>query len=483
VKAGALVQLMPAWRRDGVTLADGLERAIETAILDGRIARGTRLPSERALAETLGVSRVTVGAAYAALRGDGWIETVRGAGSRAALPAGLDARIDAAEPEADGAIDLARASPMAPLPAYLKALARAGERLGRHAQEPNAGVLPELRCAIAERYARAGLPTQPEQILVTAGAGAGLSLVLRHTLAPGARVLVESPTYPGALELLRAARMRTVGWPVTDGWDPELFAALARELRPAAAYLKLDFHNPTGALASAAQRRQIARAARAAGTTLIVDETMAAFDLRDGGDGAGAAAGAPTVEELVPELPDGTGTLRLSSFAKTVWAGMLVGWVRGPKATIEALAAAPDAYYLVPPTLEQLIAIELLGDFDALVAARRRQLGAQLATLCGLLDGLPELRLTQVPAGGLTTWCELPAGVSSAQLTRCAPDHGLTLLPGSRFSPDGTLDRFLRVPFTLEPATLGEATARLAALLSDPAAQRSARRTRRAGAS
>lgn len=413
-----------------------------------------RLPSERALADALGLSRVTVSSAYATLRERGWIETVRGAGSRACLPAGLDAQIDGgASGEESDLIDLARAAPMAPLPAYLAALQRATERLGPHAQNPATVRLPELRSAIAERYTRAGLPTVPEQVLVTSGAGAALMLVLRHVVAPAARTLVESPTWPGALELMRAARLHMVGWPVANGRDPELFKELVRETRPAAAYFVPDFHNPTGALASGREREAIARACARAGTLLVADETMRDLDLR-GPDA-----------DPVPVTPAGSQTLHLGSLAKSVWAGLGVGWLRGPTARIEALETTPDSYYLTPPMLQQLTALELFDQLDGLIEARRAQLAAQLTVLHELLDGLPELQLTAEPAGGLTTWTELPEGTTCSALVRRAPEHGLRLLPSGRCSPEGALDRFLRLPFTLPPELLRTAGARLGDLL------------------
>jgi len=455
MRADALVRAIPAWRGGEPTLSGSLERAIEAAILDGRIARGMRLPSERALAAELGLSRVTVSSAYATLRADGWIETVRGAGSRACLPAGLDAQIDGGASEQEsGVIDFDRAAPMAPLPAYLAALERATQRLGPHAQNPAPVRLPELRSAIAERYTRAGLPTVPEQVLVTTGAGAALMLVVRHLVAPAARALVESPTWPGALALMRAARLRLIGWPMANGWDPELFAELVRQVRPAAAYLVLDFHNPTGALATAHEREAIARACARAGTLLVIDETMRDLDLR--GPDAGP----------VPIMPAGSRTLHLGSLAKSVWAGLGVGWLRGPTARIEELAATPESYYLTPPVLQQLTALELFDELDGLIEARRAQLEAQLAVLHELLDGLPALRLTQEPAGGLTTWTELPGGMTCSALVRRAPQYGLRLLPSGRCSPDGgTLDRFLRLPFTLTPELLRTAGGRLGELL------------------
>jgi DNA-binding transcriptional MocR family regulator len=460
MQAAGLARVLGEWRGGRPTLTAALHHAIATAILDGQLARSMPLPSERSLADVLRVSRVTVTAAYASLRDEGWIDTARGAGSEARLPSWLDARIDEAPASTGETIDLARAAPGAPLPAYLQALDRAADLLVRHARAPVAETIPELRAAVADRYTRAGVPTRPEEVLVTTGAGGALALLARRLLRPGSRALVESPTYPGALDLLRSAGARVSGWPVADGWDPDLFEAMLRKVRPAVAYLILDFHNPTGALASAPVRRRIVQAARAARVTLIIDETMCELDLRG--------------EDAAPIARDGAGAFRVGSMAKTVWAGLRVGWLRAPAAEVEALAALPEAYYLTPPPLEQLVALELLDGLDTLVTARRRQLAAQLHTLRSVLDALPGVRLVQVPAGGLTTWVELPPGVSSADLAQAAPGHGLSLLPGGRFSPDGTLDRFLRVPYGLPSESLRAAGERLGDLLAAvrPAGQR-----------
>lgn len=446
-----LADALGDWRQRRPTLSASLHSAIADAILDGRLARGMPLPSERALALALKISRVTVSAAYASLREEGWVNTTRGAGSEAQLPQWLDARIDEAALSQGELIDLTRAAPGAPLPAYLDALGRAGELLPQHALMPVTGTIPGLRDAIADRYSAAGVPTRPDEILATAGARAGLMLLTRYLARPGGRVLVESPTYPGALGLLRSAGLRPVGWPMATGWDVGLFEALLRKTRPAAAYLLFDFHNPTGALAPAQTRRPVLRAARALSVPVILDETMCALDLRGGSS--------------PPMTVDGKGVYRIGSLAKAVWAGLRIGWVRASVRDVDALGSLAETYCLAPPPLEQLIALELFGRFDELVAARRVQLTIQLRALLSALEQIPGVRLTQVPAGGLTTWIELPAGVSSADATRTGVAHGLGLLPGGRFSPDGMLDRFLRIPFSLPEAPLREACHRLGGLL------------------
>jgi DNA-binding transcriptional MocR family regulator len=113
------------------------------------------------------------------------------------------------------------------------------------------------------------------------------------------------------------------------------------------------------------------------------------------------------------------------------------------------------------PVLDQLVGAHLLRRRTAIVAARRRQLEARRDALVGALrEQLPEWRF-RVPAGGFSLWAELPAPVSSA-LARVAEAYGVRLAPGPRFGVDGTLERFLRLPFTLPEPDLVEAVARLA---------------------
>src|SRR3954467_5179463 len=187
---------------------------VRLLVADGRVPLGARLRAERELAAALGLSRATVTAAYARLREDGWAAARQGAGTFAALPA-----------RDDGTIDLVHAAP-APPPeapaAFAAALAELPRHLPQHGYHP--GGLPELRARIAERYTARGLPTTPEQVLVTSGALAGVVLALTALLRPGQRLLVEQPTYPNALEAARSLGARLL--PVAlDAEDPGDFVA------------------------------------------------------------------------------------------------------------------------------------------------------------------------------------------------------------------------------------------------------------------
>jgi DNA-binding transcriptional MocR family regulator len=121
---------------------------------------------------------------------------------------------------------------------------------------------------------------------------------------------------------------------------------------------------------------------------------------------------------------------------------------------------------MASPVLEQLVACHLLRQAGTIVAARRAQLSSRRDVLVAALgEYLPEWRFT-VPAGGVMLWAELDGPISSA-LSRAAEDVGVRLAPGPRFGLDGTLERFIRLPFALAPDDLTEAIRRIASVRHD----------------
>lgn len=262
-----------------------LADAVRTLILDGRVALHVRLPAERELAEAVGASRATVTGAYDLLRESGYVRSRRGSGTWTELPdghrpVGAHALLGAGGYSADGdpGVDLAIAAMGAPEGSLADALARAAPRLPGLARTPGYHPfgLPDLRSAVADRFTRRGLPTRPEQILVTAGAQQAFALVVSLLCRPGDRVVTENPTYANALDALRHARLRTGSIAVSDaGWDMGIAESTLRQTVPRLAYVIPDFHNPTGALMPPEQRLRLLAATRATGTWLVVDETIA----------------------------------------------------------------------------------------------------------------------------------------------------------------------------------------------------------------
>lgn len=471
--ADAFVARLGRWSAGRGPLYLLLAARLRALIDDGVLRPGALLPPDRRLAGALAVGRTTVVAAYDTLRQEGRLVRRQGSGTRvapAALP--LHRRAGAAdgpvpaggsgEPRVvetsnplflhlleapDDVILLSCAAPPAPPPelteAY-RAVVLPDRDLGYHP----AG-LPALREAVAGRYTERGVPTGPGEILVTTGAQQALALLARLLLAPGDGVLVEAPSYPGALDLFREAA--AVPLPVAVGPDGLDVTAAVRAMerhRPALAYVMARFQNPTGTVLPPLAGRRLVEAANALGVPLIDDEVPA--ELAFGGEPAGAPLAA------YGEV------LSVGSLSKVVWGGLRAGWVRGPTALIARLARLKALHDLGGDVASQLVAARLLDRFGPVLAARRvacraghDHLRAELGRL------LPSWECPPV-AGGQTLWVRLPYGdgVSFAQL---ALRHGVAVLPGSTADAlGGSADR-LRLHFMAAPEVLTEAVRRLAA--------------------
>jgi DNA-binding transcriptional MocR family regulator len=451
----ALAALLPDVHLLPGPVYGALRDGITALVLDGRVAPETRLPSERDLAAALRISRATVTAAYDALRAGGYLASRTGSGSFVTVPPGSHPRPSLARWSAhvDGTdvIDLSCAALAAPPGVLAPAVEVATGALPRYTAEDgyDPSGLAVLRAAVAARFCERGVPTSADQILVTNGALHGLDLLLRLLAGPGERVLTDLPTYPGALDAIRAHRARTVPVPLADGgdWHVEQLSATLRQAAPRLAYLVPDYQNPTGALMDETSRRAVLSAARRAGTVVVVDETFV-------GLGFGAEA-PPPCAALDPNV------ITVGSLSKPVWGGLRIGWIRAGAELIGRLAALRASIDLGGSVLDQLVATELIGRLDEILAFRAAELLPRRdALLAALGHQLPGWRAS-LPAGGLSMWIELDAPLSTS-LTLLSLPAGVAIVPGSRFGVDGTLERFLRLPYSLPPERLAEAVRRIA---------------------
>jgi DNA-binding transcriptional MocR family regulator len=449
-------QLEPALGRRStyLDLADGLR----TLILDGRLVSGERLPPQRTLASALKVSRATVVSSLTLLRAEGFLAARQGSGTTVSIPSDLVDRPD--EPTWRGendpaAIDLSIA--VLPAPSQVVGAAtRAAERLPAFVSGPGLHPLgiPQLRAALAARLSERGLTTRPDQILVTQGALHGWDLVLRTFSRPGRRVLVEQPSYPAAIDAVRAHHGRPQPVAVAaDGWQWPSGLADSADI----AYFVPDFQNPTGHLADDSERRALARRTR--GMLLCVDETCAEL-----GD-------EPTA---TPMAALDRGILTIGTLSKLVWAGLRIGWVRGPREVVSRLAAARSSQDVATPVLEQLLAVELIHNLDTIRDSRRALLSQRRAS------AVAEVRRAgwevAEPSGGLFLWADLN-GASSTRLSLAARARGVRIPPGTRFSTSRTHDRYFRVPITCPPPSLSEAIRRIKDAAAEPSGRSRPART------
>src|SRR5258708_35895767 len=220
-----IVELLGSWSERQGPLYERLPAAFEQSIGTGELPPETRLPAERWLAQGLGVSRSTIVAAYTLLQERGWVTSRRGSGTEVCTPStqrSMQLRHQQLNPLAHGpvidsyladpleAIDLSTGAPSWPTgfdPAVCSITPdQITPLLDEYGYVPQG--LPELRQAIAERYVRTNLRTTPEQILVTSGAQQAISLLATLLLQRGDTIILENPTFFGAIDAFRAAGAR-----------------------------------------------------------------------------------------------------------------------------------------------------------------------------------------------------------------------------------------------------------------------------------
>lgn len=450
------VQLGP-WTDSKGPLYGLLAAGIDGLIAEGVLRHGDRLPAERALAAQLNVSRGTVVSAYEQLRGKGRVERVQGSGTAVAThpqggaPAtgGIDRIGDPLFRAPRTSIDLLLATP----PALSEVLDLAQNLdFGRYrsflnSTEP-AGI-PPLRAAIADLMTSDGLPTTPEQIVVTNGAQQAVSLVCSVVVSPGDVVLTEQTTWPGLADSARTrgATVHGVGMDAHGVIAGDLEAAIER-FRPALVALNPHHHNPTGTCMSPTRRADVARIASDFGVPLLEDRVAARLSF-------GPAVPRP----LAAEAPAGFHFVA-DSVNKVAWTGARIGWVRADVNTIQDLRstkAMADLYSSIPT---QLLALAILEDFDDIVARRREQLRGQYATLTREIERrLPDWQLTP-RSGGLVDWIRLPRGTATG-FAQHAAGFGVAVTGGREFAASTLVDDHLRLPFTSSEELLVEAIERL----------------------
>ncbi|EIV91190.1 PLP-dependent aminotransferase family protein [Frankia sp. QA3] len=323
---------------------------------------------------------------------------------------------------------------------------------------------PQLRAAVAARLGRRGLPTRPDDLLVTTGSQQALTLLAAALLEPGDAVVVEDPTYLAVLQCFGFAGARVIAAPTDDqGILPDRLADLVARERPRLLYLVPTFQNPTGRTMSADRRRAVAEVAARQGLWIVEDDPYG--ELRYEG----------TAQPWIASYPDAADrTVLLGSFSKTMAPGMRLGWLRAPAALRRACVIAKQAADLHTSTVDQAAAARYLAEADpdvhiaGMCAVYRERRDAMLA---GLAGALPAGSSWNRPEGGMFVWARLPAGHDATALLPAAVAHDVAYVPGAPFFAGTPDPASLRLSFTTHaPARIAEGMARLARALGGPAA-------------
>ncbi len=444
-----------------------LAGALRSAIVAGDLPPGTRLPAERILAAQLSVSRSTVVVAFDRLRSEALLVSRQGSGTRVSpdvrrpvadgsVPGGTGQAVFRRLVEGPGElISLACAIPPCH-PAVAEVLttltpAVLEEPLSRAGYHPLG--LPELRHALADLYTREGVPTTAEQILVTTGAQQAINLAAALFVRPGDTVVVESPAFPGVLDVFRAGGARLEPVRVdAEGARVDELDRLARRSAVAAVFVMASFHNPVGVALSEGRRRQLASLAVELDLPVIEDNAMEHARL-------GVVPPPP-----IGALGDGP-VVTIGSLSKVLWGGLRVGWIRASEDLVSRLVRLKVLHDLGTGVVGQLVASRLVPRLEELRSSREGQLLDALAVVTGLLERHLSAWRWERPHGGPSLWVRLPWGDADS-FSQVALRHGVEIVPGSTMSPDGAWRDHLRIPFVFDPAQSEALVSRLAAAWS-----------------
>ena len=316
--------------------------------------------------------------------------------------------------------------------------------------------LPELRQWVADEMGKHGATVSPEQVLITTGSQQGLDLIAKVLLDKGCRLLVESPTYLGALQAFTPMQPVPENVASDDGGvSPQaLREALQKGERPRFIYLLPNFQNPTGRTMDETRRQQVIAVCREFGLPIVEDNPYGELWFEQ-------TPPAP----LLARWPEGV--VYLGSFSKILAPGLRLGYLIAPPALYPKLLQAKQAADLHTPGFNQRVVAEVIKDGfldrhvptirdryhqqrDAMLAALQRELGD---------TGAEWTR----PVGGMFVWVRLPEGLVAKELLPAAVEAGMAFVPGAPFYAENADPRTLRLSFvTSTPEQIDRGMAALA---------------------
>ncbi|KOF16842.1 GntR family transcriptional regulator [Ensifer adhaerens] len=436
----------------GETLLEGVMGTIRQRIAGRSLTPGAKLPSIRALATTMRVSKSTVVEAYERLAAEGVIRSRPGSGFFVSAPL---APLSLAEvgPRIDRAVDPLWVSrqaletdakvlkpgcgwlpaswmPEAALRRALRSIARADATSLTDYGTP-LGLRP-LRQLLARRLAEHGVEASPDQIILTESGTQAIDLLCRFLLEPGDAVIVDDPCYFNFQALLRAHRVNVVSVPYTPvGPDLDRFAEALEAYRPRLYITNSAVHNPTGATLSPVVAHRLLRLAEQAGLTIVEDDIFADFE----------HAPAPRLAAF-----DGLDrVVQIGSFSKTLSASVRCGYIAAPRGWIEGLTDLKIATTFGGPSLAAELVLTLLrdGSYRKHMEALRLRLTRTMTETAARLAAVGITPWIE-PQAGMFLWCRLPEGLDASELAQKALAHDIVLAPGNAFSHSGSAAGFLR---------------------------------------
>lgn len=432
-------------------------RQVATALLkaidEGRLSPGTRVASIREAAQQFGVSKNTVIDAYDQLVALGHLSARQGAGFFVSRP--LPSAIEEPTSELSEAVDSvsllreqlvgnfavrvgdgrAPASWMGGTELTRLIRRRAGLNGINDVEYGMPQGYSPLRDSLAMALAGRSIHASQDQVMMTFGANHAFDLIIRHFVAPGESVLVETPGYYPLFGKLRLAKAKLVGVPRTaDGPDLEEFERKAKQYRPRLFFLQPNAHNPTGSSMSLSNMHRLLKLADHYGVTLVEDDVFADILPK----GSAHLAALDGLERVI----------YVGTFSKTLSTGLRCGYVAGSRSIIRALVDIKMLTVVNTSTFNEMVVHDLLarGRYRRHLAQLRERVAKASATAVRVLKQTGVNDVTG-PGGGYYLWAKLPPHINTTELAKRASEKGIFIAPGAIFSlrPDSTDANSMRI--------------------------------------
>lgn len=463
-------------------IRDRLSRLIQSGVLQP----GDRLPSIRALAESSQVNKLTVIEAYSILEADGLVYARPGAGyfvNRKSIPApklnSTFAPIQEVIIPADSEMsffhlyttsmevrqqkETINFSLGTPLPHGLEGFQRIARRASGQVLDELFGYdLPEgqlaLRRQIAQLLMQRGLEASPNQIIVTTGSMQGISLAIQHYVQPGDWVIVESPTFHGALAILKSVKARIIGIPMTaEGMNLELLEQYLHSHRPRLIYTISTLHNPTGLTTSQSHRQQLLSLAEQYQCPILEDNAYEGLNFEP-------------VPAPIKALDQNDWVIYFGTFTKTLIPGLRVGYMVATGDRYSTLLQQKLLADLHGSTVSQAIISEYLasGHYRRhLNRVRAENLENRNVMLRALEQHFPDQVSWTVPKGGLFLWVHLPTQLPLQEICQKALAQQILVSSGASFFPDQQGYPAMRLSFSNAPQDIERGVAVLGQLIKE----------------
>ncbi len=447
-------------RGSATPLYEQIADYLEQKMTCGELPPGSYLPSERKLAEQLGVNRSTIISAFAELRSMGLIESRKGSGTAVskfkwgAVPRHTPnwgryaedggflpnqpfmRRIREALKQNPQLIDLASGELSADLaPIFeLSALMKEQGELTYLGYDDPQGYAPLRRTLVSflERYR--GVKATDSSIFITSGSQQSLFLITQCLLAPGDAVAIEDPSYCYSLPMFQSAGLRLFRLPVDkEGVQPEDIRTLYKKHRIKMVFLNPTYQNPTGGVMSEERCEQVLRVASELGLPIVEDDPFS-LTCYDGHP--------PSPLKARDKLGS---VLYIGSFSKMAASGLRIGWMVAPHAIVERLADARQQMDFGLSVIPQQVAASFLrSDYlePHLDRLRMKLLFKRDLLAEALGKALSDQLEFALPQGGLHLWCKLKPEVQDGKLLEESIKRGIIFVPGSVYGSESGFVRF-----------------------------------------